>query len=1395
MRTLAILLVVLLGNCAQIYAQLFDDFIDGNFDINPTWTGDNDMWTVTGNRLRSNSTITNSEFYLSTPSSIASNCQWEFNVNLQFSTSGSNYVDFYLTSNNQNLKASTLSGYFIRIGNTTDEVSLYKNTAGTKIKIADGADGSTNSANNNLKIKVTRSSLYFWTVFTDLSGTGANYILENTTTDGTFLTSSFCGISVRQSTAAFFGKHFFDNINVGNLIVDNILPSVTGINVINQNILEVLFSESVSSISSINLINYVLNNGSKTPTNAFYNTQFANKITITFSGNFLPTVNNILAISNIEDLAGNKILPNSIATFIFLPPYTPQNNDIVINEIMADPTPAENLPEVEYIELFNRTNQSISLQNYSLKDGNVDRVFNYPVNIDANGYLVLVNSNFSRNLLLAQFPSISVYTLAGLSLSNAGDQISLKSPQQIVVDEFNFTDNLYGDFNKKDGGWSLEKINPNHPCRSETNWKASIHPNGGTPGTANSILNTQLETKPPIITATRYINNSSFVIGFSEQMDSISLKSAIFSINNLSIQNLIIGRPRYDSVYVYLNSPLPIGIIYTLTGLGLKDCAGNIMNNNTLRIGIGKSPQPNEVVINEILPDETPSIGLPEGEFIELYNTTDFMMDLSACLLMDATSSIPFPKNTTILPHSYLILCSTSNIASYKLYGNTIGIPGFPSLNNTGEVLSLKNGNQKIISKIQYDLSWYKDKTKEDGGYSLERINSISDCGSKSNWMASQTPKGGTPGTINSVINYPTKMPIILSTAILDQSSILIHFSNALNRNLLANSAISSNQIEVNAKQIIGNNSDSLLLKFQIQIDTGITYQIQIKGLEDCAQQKIVTNFTLALGKKPANRDVVINEVLADENPKVGLPEAEFIELHNRTDFVIDLTNCKIKDGSGSSSAFPSGTIIFPKGFLIVCSSSRTYDFKPFGPTLGIANFPSLNSSDETLTLLDSQSKIISSVKYFDSWYGDEVKKNGGWSLERIDPSNACGTFTNWIASQDIRGGTPGKPNSVLASNPDNIAPKITGVFAIAKDTLLINFDDIIDSTSLTISDFLLSNDVLLNSKIIYSDKILLVVYPFFTPKTTYTVTITNVKDCELNVSVPFFTNFSLVEQGAASDIIINELLFNPKTNGADFVEIYNNSEKNINLKNWNLANTNEAGDILNKKVISADNLLILPYSFKVLTINKQSVFNYFPKYADSTFVEMASFPSLNDTEGNVLLVSNKNQIIDLFAYKDDYHYKLLEKKEGVTLERIAYNLPTNTPETWQSASSTSGYGTPGFLNSQYQKVENNGQMIIIEPKIFTPDEDGNKDFTNIIYNFTTSGHTGSIYIFDSQGREIIKLVQNHLLGTSGSYRWDGIDKNGLKSPVGYYLVMIEIFDLKGNVNIYRESVIIGAKF
>jgi hypothetical protein len=72
-------------------------------------------------------------------------------------TSSLNYVDIVVISDSSDLTRMK-NGYFIRLGGTTDEISLYRTKAGVESKIIDGADNVLNSSNSQWQVILTRES-------------------------------------------------------------------------------------------------------------------------------------------------------------------------------------------------------------------------------------------------------------------------------------------------------------------------------------------------------------------------------------------------------------------------------------------------------------------------------------------------------------------------------------------------------------------------------------------------------------------------------------------------------------------------------------------------------------------------------------------------------------------------------------------------------------------------------------------------------------------------------------------------------------------------------------------------------------------------------------------------------------------------------------------------------------------------------------------------------------------------------------------------------------------------------------------------------------------------------------------------------------------------------------
>ena len=242
-----------------------------------------------------------------------------------------------------------------------------------------------------------------------------------------------------------------------------------------------------------------------------------------------------------------------------------------------------------------------------------------------------------------------------------------------------------------------------------------------------------------------------------------------------------------------------------------------------------------------------------------------------------------------------------------------------------------------------------------------------------------------------------------------------------------------------------------------------------------------------------------------------------------------------------------------------------------------------------------------------------------------------------------------------------------------------------------------------------------------------------------------------LSEIADSLDIVINEILFNPPSNGTDYVEIYNRSNKIIDLKQTYIANRNAAGAISNIRRLSATSWLLFPQDFMVITEDPFLVKATYITQNPDAFITVTPMPSYNDDEGDVILLNAQGAITDELKYTEKWHFKLIDNKEGVALERIDYAAATQLQDNWHSAATTAGYGTPTYKNSQYRVNDDVKGEINLSPEIVSPDNDGQDDFTNIDYSFPEPGYVANITIFDAAGRPVRYLQRNALCGTKGN--------------------------------------------
>src|SRR5688572_10877078 len=303
--TISFLLVTL-----QVLAQFTDNFSDGDFSVSPGWVGTDLKFSATVNQLHLLAPAVAETAYLTTESRAINDATWEFFARMEFNPSSTNYARVYLSSDQPDLTGA-LNGYYVMVGNTPDEISLYKQSGTTRTTIIDGLDGRINLTIVDVRILVTRDASGNWELFSDVGLTGT-YVSEGNVIDTEHFSSAYFGVFCNY-TATRSDKFYFDDF------------VVTG-----------------------------------DPYEA---------------------------------------------------PKPPSYKDVIITEIFADPSPAIDLPQAEFIELFNRGTTSFNLSGWKLTDGSSTATLS-GFTLNPNEYLILTSntsvgdlSGYGDVLGLSSFPS------------------------------------------------------------------------------------------------------------------------------------------------------------------------------------------------------------------------------------------------------------------------------------------------------------------------------------------------------------------------------------------------------------------------------------------------------------------------------------------------------------------------------------------------------------------------------------------------------------------------------------------------------------------------------------------------------------------------------------------------------------------------------------------------------------------------------------------------------------------------------------------------------------------------------------------------------------------------------------------------------------------------------
>lgn len=982
-----------------------DDFTDQNIS---DWDGNNSDFvfvTESGNVLLQQNAVTAGTSQLSIASANVVGF-WEFFIRLDFNPSDGNKAEFYLMSDSANFDQA-LNGYMLQAGEngSGDIFRLFRITAGAK----DGEvlTGTTDiSGGGNFRVKVIRDASGNWSLEVASSYSGAT-MQEATGTDNTYTSASYFGFKTTY-TATRTDKFFFD------FKIDIPPIQVTNVSIPNPTTISIDFSKDYDP-ATLQTSDFTVNPGGLNPVGVTQTS--SSSIGLNFNTT-LPSGTSSLFVTEIDDSNNATTLADTTITLFRFDEY--QDGDIIINEFLKDPPGGL----AEYVELRNTSSRLINLKGWEVGDNNsLTTIVNQDFALLPDSFVV-VSSDTSA--LKAVFGNIYMIEASLPAFNNTTDQVRLYDEHGTNIDSLEYTPEWGGD------NVALERRSAATSAIFRENWEDSPNILGGTAGKENEVLK---DISHPVITNTSIVSNDTIKIFFNETLDISNAESQVNYSGSPSISISSITA-NGNNVTLVLSSVLQDGITYEITVRNQQDVFGNTQPDTTFSIRyVEFSPSTaNDVVINEILYRKANE---DAPEFVELFNRAGSHFNLSGWELSDAAgNTAAIPDGTSLESGNYIVL--TNQQAFANSIPNGIALSGFPSLNDSGDAIIIKNENGHIIDSLFYDERFGGNNQ----GVSAERKDPNGASNDANNWASNTSQTGTSAGIPNQNFAPDIISPEIIFSKLQADGNVFIAFSEFVD---LSNSSIHVASQQRTILSFDQNRANRVVVDGS-GIDANTSFEASITNLEDIVGN--VTALSSAQVSLPISKgSVIINEILFDPlaNSDDNLPDqTEYIELYNTQDYAISLEGVFLHDAPDENNEInkliPVSTSfkwIQPGGYFLIFSEDEAPGFSEsqLAEYFEIENEPdqftiqinrsslSLSASGDAIFISDSTGATIDSVFYNESWHNPNRISTKGVSLEKINPAGPGNESSNWSSSTEISGGTPNVENSIFqeeAPSPAN---------------------------------------------------------------------------------------------------------------------------------------------------------------------------------------------------------------------------------------------------------------------------------------------------------------------------------------------------------------------------------------
>jgi hypothetical protein len=882
--------------------------------------------------------------------------------------------------------------------------------------------------------------------------------------------------------------------------------------------------------------------------------------------------------------------------------------------------------------------------------------------------------------------------------------------------------------------------------------------------------------------------------------------------------------PAYDSVEIQI----PLGRIVpgTILLIGvLDDSLDQDHSNDTCRFPLVVGFRRGSLVVNEIM--YAPAS--PEPEWVECVNAGRDSVNLQNWLISDAAFTVrhPVTRLSIIVPPGGYVLLTRDSAAMADVHpllcASIVSVPGFPSLNNGGDAVVLYDLAGRCMDSVVYVPAW----GGAAGGRSLERIDVGTNPLTASNWGTSRDTCGSTPGLPNSIARKDNDLALdSLSFVPANPGCGDIITISACVRNI-GRQPVVPGSIEFSfdanddslaeAGEEFGTCAISMPVPSLDSLVGFCSYRPERSGvhrffatMHPLDDQDSSNNSTagVVIVDPPAGA-VRINEVMYDPPP--GYPE--WVELVNVTHETIDLRGWRIGNHSPSSRYRIVGgeATLPPFGFIVIARDTTTVRqaFCAVGRLIQVAGLSTYywSNGGDAVVLLDPRGITVDSVWYRASWGG-----NGGSSLERADPGASSLDSTNWRGSVDSCRSTPGRRNSTAILPQDVSIGGIRGNW-VGEDAVALVSVLVVNTGKAAVGPFgvALFEDVDLDSlaepeeRMTHIDILqglqvrdsLMAVLRWSSPGPGIHHMIVEVEFPEDGRPADNRARCTITVPFAPRSIIINEIMYDPRAGGAEYVELMNVSGHDVDMAGWSITDRPSPGGGYGHIRLSSGSRRFRN-SELFTAASDSSILSFFPETQTigARLLNIGGWTGfgLNNGGDDVVLRDPTGNVIDSVAYLPAWHRSSITDCAGRSLEKIQPTLPSIDARNWSTSTNPRG-GTPCGRNSIRVDGPSGGPALSFSPNPFSPDGDGVEDFVLIRFELPVNVAQVDIKIFDVKGRLVRHLANNEPSGGRGAVLWDGCDDERRQVRIGIYIVLLEASnDRGGTAYTTRGALVVAAK-